>query len=633
MRTRFTRSTDLRGQGLVEYILLLSLAAVVILIALPAVNDVIQSTFENVVQGISSAPQWEPIEWDYSGGGGELPPGGGGSTPSDVDGDGIPDSSDNCLTLSNPAQTDTDGDGTGDVCDPTPNGGSAPNDTDGDGILDTNDNCVSVSNPDQTDSDGDGWGDACDTGGGVGTTDTDEDGVSDSEDNCPLVANSDQADADADGVGNSCDNCPATANSDQLDADNNGQGDVCDSGGGDEGRVTAGLQVLYTFLEGSGTTVSDVSNSGTPLDLTIENSTGVSWVSGGGLTVTGSTILRSASAASKVITSVSASNAITVEAWIQPANTTQAGPTRIISLSTDINYRDFTLGQDGGNYDLRLRTTGTSTNGIPSVSTSGVSTGIQHVVYTRDTSGAAVFYINGIQVGTGTVSGQISWDASYKLALANEMSLDRLWQGTFYLAAIYDQALTASQVTQNYDAGRPSGAVLTDTDGDGVLDAADNCPAIANPDQADTDSDGQGDACDSSPTGDLQCAQLALSPIYWPSNNYTVRSDISNNTASDVYIQEITYYHVWQPGVSSAYINWVKGNNNALTFWDGNYNYNANQTVLTLARGGLLNEAQATRLVAAGASLGHPHALRPLGQPILHGCCGPTRATTASGWS
>ena len=292
---------------------------------------------------------------------------------------------------------------------------------------------------------------------------------------------------------------------------------------------------------------------------------------------------------------------ITVEAWIQPADTTQAGPARIISLSTDINYRDFTLGQEGGSYDLRLRTTGTSTNGIPSVSTSGVSTGIQHVVYTRDASGAAVFYINGVQVGTGTVSGQISWDASYKLALANEMSLDRLWQGTFYLAAIYDQALTASQVTQNYDAGRPSGTVLTDTDGDGVLDAADNCPVDANADQTDTDGDGQGDVCDSSPTGDLQCAQLALSPIYWPASNYTVRTDISNNTATDVYIQEITYYHVWQPGVSSAYINWVKGNGNAVTFWNGNYNYDATQTVLTMTRGDLLNEDQATRLVAAGA--------------------------------
>jgi hypothetical protein len=35
-----------------------------------------------------------------------------------------------------------------------------------------------------------------------------------------------------------------------------------------------------------------------------------------------------------------------------------------------------------------------------------------------------------------------------------------------------------------------------DTDGDGVCDAADNCPAVANADQADTDGDGVGDACE-----------------------------------------------------------------------------------------------------------------------------------------
>lgn len=41
------------------------------------------------------------------------------------------------------------------------------------------------------------------------------------------------------------------------------------------------------------------------------------------------------------------------------------------------------------------------------------------------------------------------------------------------------------------------GAGQTDTDGDGVLDANDNCPAVSNPDQADSDGDGVGDACES----------------------------------------------------------------------------------------------------------------------------------------
>jgi hypothetical protein len=36
---------------------------------------------------------------------------------------------------------------------------------------------------------------------------------------------------------------------------------------------------------------------------------------------------------------------------------------------------------------------------------------------------------------------------------------------------------------------------ITDTDGDGIPDSQDNCPNVANPDQADSDKDGVGDAC------------------------------------------------------------------------------------------------------------------------------------------
>jgi thrombospondin type 3 repeat protein len=44
----------------------------------------------------------------------------GGGPPPDSDGDGVPDSSDNCPSVANPGQQDSDGDGIGDACDPTP---------------------------------------------------------------------------------------------------------------------------------------------------------------------------------------------------------------------------------------------------------------------------------------------------------------------------------------------------------------------------------------------------------------------------------------------------------------------------------------------------------------------------------
>ena len=94
----------------------------------------------------------------------------------DMDGDGVPDASDNCPTVFNPIrpvddgkQGDADGDGLGDACDPCPRDANStnctpynPDDSDGDGVANTSDNCPNTPNPDQADADGDGKGDACD---------------------------------------------------------------------------------------------------------------------------------------------------------------------------------------------------------------------------------------------------------------------------------------------------------------------------------------------------------------------------------------------------------------------------------------------------------------------------------------
>ncbi len=219
--------------------------------------------------------------------------------------------------------------------------------------------------------------------------------------------------------------------------------------------------VLYTFEEGSGTTVNDVSGVGSPLNLTIANGAATSWVAGG-LSINSSTIVESSVAATKVINAVTASNAITVEAWVKPANVTQDGPARIVTLSQTISNRNFTMGQGrwGADppdvFDFRLRTTTSSNNGTPSITTpSGTATiALTHVVYTRDAAGSATLYLNGVSQASGTVGGDFSnWNATYKLGFANEFSLDRPWVGELHRAAIYDSALSQNQVTQRFAAG------------------------------------------------------------------------------------------------------------------------------------------------------------------------------------
>ena len=89
--------------------------------------------------------------------------------PGDADLDGILDDVDNCPDTYNPTQIDTDGDGTGDACDP---------DIDGDADLNAADNCPYNANANQSDLDKDGIGDVCDP-------DADGDGIPNEDDPNP----------------------------------------------------------------------------------------------------------------------------------------------------------------------------------------------------------------------------------------------------------------------------------------------------------------------------------------------------------------------------------------------------------------------------------------------------------------
>ncbi len=105
----------------------------------------------------------------------------------DVDLDQVENTVDNCPTISNSDQLDSDNDNVGDVCDAFPNDPNETVDTDGDGVGDNSD--AFPNDPAET-------------------VDTDGDGVGNNSDNCQNESNPNQEDTDGDNIGNVCDDTP-----------------------------------------------------------------------------------------------------------------------------------------------------------------------------------------------------------------------------------------------------------------------------------------------------------------------------------------------------------------------------------------------------------------------------------------
>ena len=221
-------------------------------------------------------------------------------------------------------------------------------------------------------------------------------------------------------------------------------------------RVQSGLLTLYTFDEGSGNTVFDVSGVGEALNLEINNPSGVTW-GDGILNINSPSLIASNQAADKIIDGITATGEITIEAWLTPGNTTQSGPARIATLSGDTSNRNFTLGQDGDDYNVRLRTTTTGNNGVgTTVSSVGglLNTQLTHVVYSREQDGDTFLYVNNQLVATQNIGGNLSnWNDNYRFALGNEFNGNRSWLGSLDLLAVYNQAFDATEVEQNFFAG------------------------------------------------------------------------------------------------------------------------------------------------------------------------------------
>ena len=146
-----------------------------------------------------------------------------------MDGDGYPNTCDNCELIRNETQSDVNGDGYGDACQPDDldqDGWPGPNATDGDsdndGIPDVEDNCEGVQTSNTADIDSDGIGNACE----VGDDDGDGFGI-EAPASCtyglspiPCICSSSM-----NLITNCSDNCPGVPNPSLLDSDGDQVGD------------------------------------------------------------------------------------------------------------------------------------------------------------------------------------------------------------------------------------------------------------------------------------------------------------------------------------------------------------------------------------------------------------------------
>jgi len=140
---------------------------------------------------------------------------------------------------------------------------------------------------------------------------------------------------------------------------------------------------------------------------------------------------------------------LTIEAWVYSTNNNSFG--RIIDLSSGVNSGNILLSRDSSNNDMAIYIYTTSFTSLATTSTQYPINQWAHWVATANGT-TWVIYKNGSSVATLTTSilpTNVTRTVNY---IARSVYNDPYFQGNISIERMYDRALSASEVLQNYNA-------------------------------------------------------------------------------------------------------------------------------------------------------------------------------------
>jgi hypothetical protein len=258
------------------------------------------------------------------------------------------------------------------------------------------------------------------------------------------------------------------------DAVPDGMPDAPDAPPAADKRVKDGLVAFWTFNDNTGAVVRETASMFNPmvtgdLDLTINanivDPAKFTW-SAGFIDVVGKTTIVNAVTPNRISTRVKTTNQITLEVWVRTEMLDQVGvvvgqPARVAEIaSPNGGARNIAIGHDGTKWvgQLRTMTTGATppngSNGDPRLIGPDVTTGVTQLVLSASAVERTLF-VNGQAVTFDPmVGGLINWDNAYQVSFAAEPNSNNPWVGQILMAAIYDRALTGTEVMHNFDVGQ-----------------------------------------------------------------------------------------------------------------------------------------------------------------------------------